>query len=444
MNIAKHTRAFLIVDYNLSRIEDVRSIKHYVNDQHQLALILIRPKPGKKDFTIADQVIDLDPLDKNFVSNALMQLNNIPFDIAAGLVFSDNAVHQGAELLEALGIYTDSAAFAHNAFCKFQYREHEQKIRALLEAQQLFVPDYQEIHDAESLQIFLERNPQGVVIKPKQEGNNRGVIVLRNPDEAERNKALSEVEMYMKAGVIAEQLIPYQCEYSFDGIGEHHFITEKFSVRGRYPVEIGQLVPAAINHTKTSSIVKAGRFANLIVGQSKGAFHNEILVSDDGSQAAVVEANRRPAGMKIWTLASLVFGQNLYARWVDSVVVQEREQAPLIPNGSAMTIMLPPVAPMLAGAILNNLGLLVDDLKTEFKSQHPEIFNQIEWISYEAVATENKFLHFPPRDNSDFIASLVVHSPLDAARLKPYFDTIRSVWSQVLNRYLQESEQLLA
>jgi hypothetical protein len=444
MNIAKHSRAFLIVDYNLSRIEDVRAIKNYVNDQYQMALVLIRPKPGKKDYAIADLVIDLDPLDTHFVNSALIQLKKSTFTITAGLVFSDNAVHQGADLLEALEIYTDSALFARNAFCKFQYREQEQKIRALLEAQQLFVPDYQEIHDSKSLQDFIERNPLGVVIKPKQEGNNRGVIVLRNPDESERNKALAEVDMYMKAGVIAEQLIPYHCEYSFDGIGAHHFITEKFSVRGRYPVEIGQLVPAAISDARTSVIVKAGRLANLIVGQSKGAFHNEILVSDDNSQAAVVEANRRPAGMKIWTLASLVFEQNLYARWVDSVVVPEDQQAPLVANGSAMTIMLPPVAPMLAGSILNNLDLLIEDLKSEFSERYPAVFEKLEWISYDAIATENKFLHFPPRDNSDFIASLVVRSSLDANQLKPYFDIIRSAWTQVLNRYLQESEQLLA
>lgn len=444
MNITKQSRAFLVIDYNLSRIEDVRSIKNYVNDQHQLALVLIRPKPEKKDFAIADHVVDLDPLDTNFVSSALIQLSNIPFNIVAGLVFSDNAVHQGADLLAALGVYTDSAVFARNAFCKFQYREQERKIRSLLEAQQLFVPEYQEIHDSEGLQTFVDRNPQGVVIKPKQEGNNRGVIVLRNPDESERKKALNEVDIYMQAGVIAEQLIPYHNEYSFDGIGAHHFITEKFSVRGRYPVEIGQLVPAAISAARESIIVKAGRLANFIVGQSKGAFHNEILVSDDDSKAAVVEANRRPAGMKIWTLASLVFEQNLYARWVDSVVTPDCEKTPFIANGSAMTIMLPPVAPMLAGSILNNLDLLIEDLKSEFREQHPAIFKQMEWVSYDAIATDNKFLHYPPRDNSDFIASLVVHSSLKSHQLKPYFHIIRSAWCQVLDRYLQESEQLLA
>lgn len=436
--------ALLIIDYNLSRIEDVKAIRQYVSDQYEMALILIRPKPDKADFIVADQVIDLNPLHRNFVTDALSQLKNLPYTICAGLVFSDNAVHNGAALLEALDLYTDSATLAHNAFCKFEYREQEQKIRSLLEAQKLFVPNYQEINDAITLQRFIDKNPQGIVIKPKQEGNNRGVIVLQNPDEIERNKALAEVDIYMSAGVIAEQLIPYNCEYSFDGIGEHHFITEKFSIRGRYPVEIGQLVPAAITPSRASAIINAGRLANLIVGQSKGAFHNEILVSDNNEYAAVVEANRRPAGMKIWTLASLVFQQNLYARWVDSVIAPDIQPPPLIPCGSAMTIMLPPVMPMLAGFILNNLEFLIEDLKVDFKSHYPDVFTTIEWVHCDAIASESKFLHFPPRDNSDFIAALVIYSSLAATEIKPYFEIIRSLWCQVLDRFLQQSEQRLA
>lgn len=440
----KRARAFLIIDYNLSRIKDVKSIKDYVSDKYGFSLVLIRPKPTKQDFQVADQVIDLDPLEPHFVNHALVRLNALPYEICSGLVFSDNAVHQGADLLESLGIYTDSSILARNAFCKFQYREQEQKIRGLLEAQQLFVPNYQEITDAESLRLFLANNPQGVVIKPKQEGNNRGVIVLRDPNEAERSKALAEVEMYMDAGVIAEQLIPYTSEYSFDGIGQHFFITEKFSVRGRYPVEIGQLVPAAITPAREAAIVNAGRLANLIVGQSKGAFHNEILVSDDNRKAAVVEANRRPAGMKIWSLASHVFTQDFYARWVDAVIAPDVTQPALVAQGSAMTIMLPPVTPMLAGRILNNLDSLIESVEAEFNLQFADIAGTITWVSYEAIAADNKFLHSPPRDNSDFIASLVIYSSLSGNELKPCFEIIRSLWCVVLNRFLQQSEQLLA
>src|SRR4029453_8524050 len=132
-----------------------------------------------------------------------------------------------------------------------------------------------------------------------------------------------EVSTYLSDGVICEELIPYRREFSFDGIGSLSFITEKISATGRYPVELGQVLPARITPRERNTISVAGRLANLLVGQRNGPFHNEITLSDDGHRAAVVEPNRRPAGMKIWTIASLVYQVNLYHLWVDQAFGEE-------------------------------------------------------------------------------------------------------------------------
>ncbi len=55
--------AFLLVDYNLSRYDEVKFMMAYVKDSYDLQTILIRNKPSDMDKTLADYVIDISPLD---------------------------------------------------------------------------------------------------------------------------------------------------------------------------------------------------------------------------------------------------------------------------------------------------------------------------------------------------------------------------------------------
>ena len=170
--------ALIIVDYNLSRREDVRNISRYAKQTYKLNTVLIRFNPVSVDYEISDAVVNHNPLSENFVDLALESLTEFSYNYVAGLVFSDNAVKTGADLLERLGLKTDNAILAYNAFCKFEYRKVEQEIHHLLRPQGVFVPNFTTVEEIKDLRAFIAANPGGIVIKPKQEGNNRGVILL--------------------------------------------------------------------------------------------------------------------------------------------------------------------------------------------------------------------------------------------------------------------------
>ena len=430
-------KALLIVDFNLSRSEDVAHIKAYTDSKYAMDVVLIRSNPSKNDLKLADVVIDLDPLEPNFVIKALTQIYQLPYTLKGGLVFSDNAVHSGARLLTDLGLLSDCAELSENAFCKYQYRLKEQQCKKMLVSQRVFVPNMEKITTVDSLETFISNNPKGIVVKPTTEGNNRGVILLQQPNSKDVTAVLEEVKQYIKGGVIAEQMIPFSAEFSYDGIGNSSFITEKFNLSGRYPVEYAQLVPADLSSEQVDLINRTGQIANMIVGQDMGPFHNEVRVSDDYSQAAVIEANRRPAGMKIWSLAGKVFEQDLYNLWVDSVINQKKTNIQLKPKGSAMSIMLPASESGFVLDILPNIKYLFEELQAQFARNYTTSAPQLNWMSCETIAHAQQYIHVPPRDNSDFIALITVSAVWPSSVMKQYLPAIQASWDQVLNHYIE-------
>lgn len=436
--------ALLIIDFNLSRSEDVAHIRRYAATQYELQTVLIRANPSAADSKLANFVIDLCPLEDNFVAKAIEQINALPTNISAGVVFSDNAVHTGAQLLIEMGLRSDSSILAENAFCKHQYRIKEQSCKDMLEAQQMFVPNVQKINSVACLDTFINENREGVVIKPTTEGNNRGVVLLHKPTNADVTTALAEVEEYIDSGVIAEQMIPFEKEFSYDGIGSSGFVTEKFTAPGRYPVEYAQLVPADLTAEQAGLIARAGQMANMIVGQSFGPFHNEIRLSDDHSETAVIEANRRPAGMKIWSLASTVFEQDLYALWIDTVVQNKQLNVQFTPKGSAMSIMLPASQPGLVCDIINDMDYLFEQLQADFAAKYPQDADKLNWLNCETIAVSQKYIHVPPRDNSDFIALVTIKASWASNVMKAYLPVIQNCWNEVLNEYLAINHKTVA
>ncbi|CUW33253.1 MULTISPECIES: ATP-grasp domain-containing protein [Streptomyces] len=423
----------LIVDYNLSRIDEVRHLRDHARRRHGATVILVRADPTEADHAIADEVIDLDPLRDDFAQIGEKLLADRRDRIKAGIVFSDNAVRSGAELLHRLGVPVDSPPLAEGAFSKYRYRLDESRVADLLAAQRIMVPAFTEIASLDQLHAFAHDHPEGFVIKPAAEGNNRGVVVVRPGDDL--TAAFAEVLPYLEGGVICEELIPYRREYSFDGLGSLTFLTEKISARGRYPVEIAQVLPARLDPHERATLQRAGQLANWLVGQCDGPFHNEIKLSDDGLHAAIVEPNRRPAGMKIWALARWVYGIDLHHRWVDTAFGTAPHTERLVPGCAAATVMLgvaadrsfapddvPPGADPFGDAVratTEQLGLADTDLTvTEFS-----------WLS-----PRRRDLHALARDNADFAAQGCVVLRGDRADIRTVVHTLREAWSHALDR----------
>jgi len=423
---------FLIVDYNLSRVADVAYMARYARQAYRVRSLLIRPDPGPRDYLICDDVIDLDPRRADFVEQAVSALGDKAARVRGAVVFSDNAVHSGAALLERLGLPVDDAALAAGAFSKHVYRQAEARHRPLLEAQRLMAPDCERIDSMAALEAFARRHPRGFVLKPSCEGNNRGVVLVRAGDDLAR--AFDEVAPYLAEGVICEELITFRREFSYDGIGALAFVTEKVSASGRYPVEIAQVLPANLLDAERHTLRRAGDLCNVLVGQRDGPFHNEIKLSDDGARAAVVEPNRRPGGMKIWSLAQAVYGIDLYARWVDTALA------------CAAPIDLPP--PRLQGATVM-LGVASDGLfaqddaedgKRLFESAlvatiaaHGLAPGQLRAGDFDWLVRERRVVHAVPRDNADFLAQVTIFLGTFETDIRGVLLTLREQWQELLS-----------
>ena len=429
------THVLLIVDYNLSRISDVSHMRDYARKHWGAETWLIRANPQGHDTEISDRVIDADPLDTDFINHVLSQMGKDSTKVTAGIVFSDNAVVSGSKLLERLGLPVDDANLALRAFDKLAYRIAEQRIRPQMNLMGIMLPEFVHIYCLSDLRNFAARQKKGVVIKPACEGNNRGVVTVEPGGDCEL--AFSQVTPYLEKGVLAETFIRFTREYSYDGLGSLWFVTEKISAKGRYPVEVAQILPARLHEQELLAIRVAGEQVNRLVGQHLGPFHNEIKLSDNGYRTAVVEPNRRPGGMKIWTLAHAVYGVDLYAAWVDSAFVGD-VRAVLAPSAcSAATVMLGVPCDMTVDVSeLGDPQAMVHE--TLLLAAQALVLNMQDITLMECgwISGESRPVHAIPRDNSDFLAYACVALHNVTADIRDLVDVLRKQWLEVLSRIL--------
>jgi hypothetical protein len=426
----------LIIDYNLSRVSDVRRLRDHARQRWNASTYLIRHTPQPLDFTLADRVFDADPLDPEFVTHALQSMGTCAGHVTAGLVFSDNAVSSGAALLEHLGCQVDDARSAMGAFNKYTYRVSETLNRTRLESLGIRVPDFVAVRGLDDLQAFSARHPEGFVVKPMCEGNNRGVVLQAGGGDP--RAAFDEVHPYLSAGVIAEQIIPYRREFSYDGLAHLAFITEKVSAGGRYPVELAQVLPAQLAPLERETLMRAGQQVNHLIGQRDGPFHNEIKLSKDGTRAGVVEPNRRPGGMKIWDLARWVYGVDLYEAWVDSVFglpVPERMPAP---QCSAATVMLGVSHDRhFADDCTDNDLPLFEHALTATARAHGLTAQQLIPHAFTWLPVRGRTLHATPRDNSDFAAQVCITLHTPRVDIRQVIGTLQRQWLMVFDRFTE-------
>ncbi|NEB00235.1 biotin carboxylase [Streptomyces sp. SID13726] len=423
---------FLIVDYNLSRVADVQRIRRYARERHGALTTLIRAHPTDTDTRISDEVVQLDPLDPDFAAKGEKLLSPRREEFAAGVVFSDDAVHSGADLLTRLGLRVDAPQPAAAAFCKITYRDTEHRHRDLLSAQRLTPVDFVEVESPADIAAFARRHPEGFVVKPAKEGNNRGVVLVRPGDDLDA--AWAEVRPYLADGVLCEELIPYRREFSYDGLGELSFVTEKVSAPGRYPVEVAQVLPARVTPAGRATLRRAGGLANWLVGQCDGPFHNEIKLSDDDTAAAVVEPNRRPAGMRIWSLARWVHGVDLYEKWVDAAFGRPVETALPEPDCAAATVMLGVATDRaFAPADVRPDADPFEDALAATRSRHGLAPDELTAPEFGWVAPDRRELHATARDNADFAAQCCVVLRSAHTDVREVVHTLREVWPAALD-----------
>lgn len=418
-------KAFLIIDYNNIRFTDVQNMANYVTNKHQLRSVLIRQNPEALDYSLVDYVIDLNFSAPDFTERSLQILQELELHVVGGFVFSDKAMIAGTELLTKLGVPADTITGAKVALNKYQFRKAELNYADKNNPPNYWRPAFCTIKNKQEAEVFLSQHSKGVVLKPTSEGNNRGVVVIKNLSDLEGNWHL--VEPYLSAGVMMEELIPFAPEYSFDGVGELNFVTKKISAHGPFPVEIGQQVPSLIPIDKENIIINAGRTMNLLSGSNGGAYHNEVKF-DGHSYVAAVEPNRRPAGMCIWDLAEKVYKMNFYHELIEHCLGHPTSSGPLNAIGVATIRMLPSPAKGLWNTKAESHTKILEDCLTQFNqipgSSEVEVFN-FRVIKANQSPVDNLVLN-----NGDFVAQVGFFTLKSNDDIQKWADAFEGIWKK--------------
>lgn len=317
-NVTKGTamqqiKVILVIGYSNTRINDVKKIQRKALEVLNAKTILCKKSPTEDDKNAVDYAIDVDfNASPENVNHVMAQCKNMHFDIIAILPFSDPGTQLGAALARELGLSGNNPDDVLSALDKSHFRKQE-KLAANPPANYLKITS-QRIHSYDELLNFFRKNKK-LFLKPACEGNSRGCMAIHA--EADLKNAWLQIEKYLSAGIVAEQLITNAEEYSWDHVNGFFWITEKETTQNGYRAEVQQIVPAQLSAQKQKMITDAAQFMASICGYDQSACHNEVFFLKDSNQVAAVEPNLRPAGMRIWDLATLSFKNfNPWEEWI--------------------------------------------------------------------------------------------------------------------------------
>ncbi len=403
---SNYENVFLIIDYNLNRVDEVIMMAKKCYAAYGIKTVLAT-EPGKEiEHPLIHNVISEKIRELSFARNCVRSLALNQFHCKGGVVFSDDAIVMGSKILWHLGLRTDCPEHAIASFDKLLYRKYEEEQMLPVGVSRPKFTTPEAISDDDFYQCPTW------VFKPRCEGNNRGVVIITSPDEV-RSSIIANAE-YSDAGFILEECVKKKAEFSVDGVNSQQFITEKISLEGAFPLEIGQVQPAWQDEDIMNIIISASQFANQISGHLHGAFHNEIMISDDTGEAFVIEPNRRPGGMKIWNLIWYCYGINLYDKWLQSSFGHQNlfdSQFNLEPIKSAGTLMLPGPGgwSLNQNIITKNLEQLIDRTWQSIGIyKHRPMFHDVEFIAPDDYIFPENCI-----DGHSFMISLCFTSPLD-------------------------------
>jgi predicted RNA-binding protein YlxR (DUF448 family) len=395
---------FLILGYNNTRINDVKDLREKANHFFSASLILCKPNPNLKDYEAADDVIDvgLASTSEN-IGKVIQKISQKEMKIIGILPFSDQGTQLGASLAKELNLPGGNPDLIAAALNKYEFRQNERKNKLLPEFYHSIKSE--KISSINELSNFFEKNNSNVFVKPMQEGNSRGCTIVKDKNDIPR--AWQQVLIYASGGIIAEENITNASEYSFDHIAGYSWITEKETTQNEYRSEIQQIVPYS-ESDNLEKFKKAGEIAAQLSGSNNGACHNEFFWMKDENKVAIVEPNLRPAGMKIWNLASLAFENfDPWINWLSWSSGKENSKPKQLQRKFFAGIRMIEFPKDGKITKLPNSRLLLKSLQNIY----PEVVD-IKWDKNEGDLGRKV-----PVDNSDFVGHIIAKS-IDVKNLK--------------------------
>ncbi|HEX2419223.1 MAG TPA: ATP-grasp domain-containing protein, partial [Micromonosporaceae bacterium] len=232
--------------------------------------------------------------------------------VAPGLEYAVEAAATAAEVLDLPGAGSKAASVLRDKL----------RLREAAAAAGMPGPAFQEVNSADDIARFAAGRP--CVVKPASRQASLGVVLLDAEDDpvpawrecSQADEVNQLAERPLRWRYLVEERL-YGPEYSTECLvenGELRFlnVTAKRTVSGRYPVEIGHLVPGdagdltpwrrAVGH-----LVRA-------VGFGTGILHAEWVHT--GAGPVLIECAGRPPGDMIMDLIDLAYRTNLTDLWL--------------------------------------------------------------------------------------------------------------------------------
>ncbi|ELQ9311457.1 hypothetical protein R3D73_004473 [Serratia marcescens] len=422
----------LVLDYLPMRINELVSIKKYAKEKYDLEMVIISEQLSGEEKGFFDYVYHLPVSSHNYQDEVLNIIQKIDMQCVCILPFMDAVSGHAAVIAKKMGLYGDSAELSFAGIDKLRFREQESILKEFLDAQSIAIPRYSEIISYNQLVDFFKLCPAGIVIKPTDGRANIGVKVIKDLDQLEESyKSTRQISPDSK--IIAEELIGFDAEFSYDGVGVLSFLTQKVIQKGEYPVELGQIVPAQCSATQTLALIKAGQCINLISGQRYGAFHNEIKLNTSTEETFLVETNRRPAGMRIWDMANKVYGVSLQHIWVDHLIQGYSDTQCMPPVGSAFLINL--LSPK-DGVISRKMN--IEAVKEKTISLVKELFSSFNYeiIGIKINIKENTIVYKIPKTNNEFCGYVCVYMNEPNVHHQELMNSIVTAWMEMIAEYI--------
>jgi biotin carboxylase len=238
--------------------------------------------------------------------------------VAPGLEYAVEAAATAAEALDLPGAGSKAAGVLRDKL----------RLREAAAAAGMPGPAFQEVRSAADIARFADG--RACVVKPASRQASLGVVLLdaeedpgpawRECSQADEGNQLANRPLTWRY-LVEERL--YGPEYSTECLveaGELRFlnVTAKRTVPGRYPVEVGHLVPGGAGdlgpwRQAVSQLVRA-------VGFGTGILHAEWVHT--GAGPVLIECAGRPPGDKIMELIDLAYRTNLTDLWLRSLAGQ--------------------------------------------------------------------------------------------------------------------------
>jgi biotin carboxylase len=268
---------------------------------------------------VAARLLDVDFTDVGELLAAVRDVHAWrPIDGILGL--TELSLHPVSVVADALGVRANSPATVG-------YAQDKAAMRRRLAEAGISTTAHRVCESIEDTRLFAARCPDGMILKPVSGNGGTGVSLVRDPGEVAAAWQWATTSRTFAPGaagpgsaaepprVLAEEYLTGR-EFSVETLsvrGEHQVlaVTGKHTTGAPHFVELGHDVSALVPEAEQTLLAAAAIDALDAIGYSWGPCHTELMLSENGARATVVEINARQGGDQIWELVHLTTGWDM-------------------------------------------------------------------------------------------------------------------------------------